>query len=110
MPLLIMANFMSEHRFQFGLEELLHEGVEEHDFAPATESGKKCIGVFRSFAAVHDLDIPCVKAGSLTQGQQTLSQRSGWERGELVEEGHNDRGCQDQHQELKGHDSCPRIN
>src|SRR5207253_10861584 len=51
--LLVMANCMREHRFQFPRGKLRDESVEQDNFSKASEPGENGAGVARAFAAIH---------------------------------------------------------
>src|SRR5262245_31600920 len=101
MFLFVVANFVGQDRFQFGLRQLLNEGVEQDNFSEATKAGKESIGMFGAFAAVHNLDSFGMKTGSFSQRQQPFAKCAFWKRSEFVEEWHDYDWRQDNHQQLK---------
>src|SRR6266513_1106135 len=65
--LFVMADFMCENRFQFGLGELCDERVEQNDFSKTSEPGEERVGVSRAFDAIHYFDTASGETSSSRQ-------------------------------------------
>src|SRR5688572_29357457 len=63
----VMADLMSQDRFEFGFGKLGDEGVEQDDFPEASKAGEESVRMFRAFAAVHDLDGGGFEPGALAE-------------------------------------------
>src|SRR5690242_3739769 len=96
-----MTDLVREDRFEFRFGELRDESVEEDDFAKASEAGEERIGMTGAFAAVHDFDVAGWKFGALRQCKKAFAQRTLRKRSELVEEGHDQRRCNEKQEQLE---------
>lgn len=107
MPQLIVSDLVCEHGFEFIVGELVDQRIEEDDLAKAAEAGEEGVGVRASPAAVHDLNGRGLESGPIGQGEQPFSQGAVGQGGELVEEGQNQNGRQDEHGQLEQEDDTP---
>ena len=107
MAALEVADFVSQHTEELRGAALIDQGIEKRDFLAFAQAGEKRIGLARAFRAVHDEDAVERESAAFAEGFDCVLQFALGHRGELVEQRHDQRGCEPGEQELDGSDDNP---
>src|SRR5208282_3174813 len=102
----MMAEFVSEHGFDFVVRVVVEQSVGENDAAGGAESGEGGVGLFAFLGKMPLVDAAHARAGAFTENDQAALEFFIFERFELVKnwKQHNRRELREQHDESEEND------
>ena len=109
MPVLKVAEFVGQHRFDFAGLQALEQGVEEHDPLVRAEAGEIGVAMAGTLGSVHDEDAAVGKTAALQQIDDALAEGLILQGDEAIEDRRDQRGIEPEHGQGKRHPRQPAV-